>query len=246
MKSLIPKKLIKKISETDLTIKTIFGSELAVVGLDNPQRIEGAPWDGCVLDEYANMRPQAWSENVRPALSDRNGWCWFLGVPEGLNHFKDLADFAKSENVKEQGQWGFYTWPSSIVLPPEEIEAAKRDLDLKTFRQEYEASFEQAGGRVYYSYNRDINERDDLVINERQQINLCCDFNVSPCIWLIVQTLKIGKSKVVAVIDEIVLHNTNTKEMCEEFIKRYSNLMGNVVVYGDSAGSFRSTAGVMD
>ena len=36
-----------------------------------------------VLDEFANMKEKAWGENVRPALSDREGWAWLIGVPAG-------------------------------------------------------------------------------------------------------------------------------------------------------------------
>ena len=61
-----------------------------MVGLDKPERIEGQPWDGGVLDEYANMKAHAWGANVRPALSDRLGWCDLIGVPEGRNHYYDL------------------------------------------------------------------------------------------------------------------------------------------------------------
>jgi hypothetical protein len=53
-------------SESELTIPLWHGGELALVGMDKPARIEGAPWDGGVLDEYGNMKPQAWGENVRP------------------------------------------------------------------------------------------------------------------------------------------------------------------------------------
>jgi hypothetical protein len=53
-------------SESELTIPLWHGGELFLVGMDKPARIEGAPVDGGVLDEYGNMKPQAWGENVRP------------------------------------------------------------------------------------------------------------------------------------------------------------------------------------
>ena len=70
-------------------IRLINGAQIWVVGLDRPERIEGSPWDGGVLDEYGNMRANAWPEHIRPALSDRAGWCDFTGVPEGRNHYYD-------------------------------------------------------------------------------------------------------------------------------------------------------------
>src|SRR3972149_10741470 len=72
LKALIPKRWIKRVSESELSITTKFGSELFIVGLDKPERIEGVAWDGAVMDEYANMRANAWKENVRPGLSDNS------------------------------------------------------------------------------------------------------------------------------------------------------------------------------
>ena len=110
----MPEKWVKKVYETDLCVTTKYKSELWVLGMDRPERIEGTPWDGGVLDEYANMKPNAWTENIRPALADRAGWCWFVGVPEGLNHYKDLADYAGSGS---DADWGLYRWNSSEILP---------------------------------------------------------------------------------------------------------------------------------
>ena len=70
------------------------GAQIWVVGLDRPERIEGTPWDGGVLDEYGNMRANAWPEHIRPALSDRGGWCDFTGVPEGRNPMAELRGSA--------------------------------------------------------------------------------------------------------------------------------------------------------
>lgn len=239
LKSLIPAGWVKRIYETDLCIATKFGSELWVAGLDKPQRIEGTPWDGGVLDEYADMKAGAWVENVRPALSDRNGWCWFIGVPEGFNHYKELFDYASSSIDDE---WGVYTWRSSDILQPKEVEAAKRVMDPRTFRQEYEGSFEGGTGRVYYAYDRKSHEDAEVKVNDKLPVLICCDFNVDPCVWEIVQTDGIK----VWAVDEIALRNTNTVEMGKAALKRYGGHKAGIFIYGDSAGMNRSTAGTSD
>ncbi len=239
LKALTPGGWIKKIYETDLCLKTRSGSELWVVGLDRPHRIEGVAWDGGVLDEYANMRAGAWTENIRPALSDRGGWCWFIGVPEGLNHFKDLADYAASGVDPE---WGLYSWPSADILPEREVEAARRVLDQRTFRQEYEAAFEGSTGRVYYSYDHKRHEDASLSIDHTLPLVLCCDFNVDPCVWEIVQT----DGKTVRVVDELARRNTNTVEMGRSVLARYGGHSAGLLIYGDAAGMQRSTAGKSD
>jgi hypothetical protein len=76
LKALSPKHLMTgRPLETELCIKLVNGSEIHVLGMDKPERVEGAPWDGGVLDEYGNMKRETWTEHVRPALSDRGGWC---------------------------------------------------------------------------------------------------------------------------------------------------------------------------
>ncbi len=239
LKALVPPRWIKRVYETELCIVTTMGSELWVVGLDRPERIEGIPWDGCVLDEYANMKPETWQAHVRPALSDRQGWCWFIGVPEGLNHYKDLADYARRGADPD---WGFYTWFSEDILPPQEIEAARRVLDPKTFRQEYQASFEGAVGRVYYPYNAETHQDPSIEIEQGLPLILCCDFNVDPCVWLICQS----DGKRVWVIDEVVKRGTSTVEMAREVLRRYGDHKKGIIVYGDATGGRRSTAGKSD
>jgi len=239
LKAMIPKKWIAEIRETDLCIKTKFGSDVWVVGLDKPQRIEGTPWDGGVLDEYANMRASAWTENVRPALSDRQGWCWFIGVPEGLNHYKDLADLAERDDSKD---WGLYAWFSSDILPPEEVEAARGDLDPRTFRQEYEGSFEGATGRVYYAYSQQRHNDKGVELNPNLPIIASCDFNINPCVWVLLQS----DGRDIAVFDEIVLYGTNTAEMGARLISLFGDHEPGIEVYGDAAGSYGSTTGSSD
>ncbi|MBI5238425.1 MAG: hypothetical protein HY887_08405, partial [Deltaproteobacteria bacterium] len=239
IKEMTPRPWIKKVYESDLCIKTKFGSELWVVGLDKPQRIEGTPWDGGVLDEYGDMRGSVWAENVRPALSDRAGWCWFLGVPDGFNHLKDLADYASNGKDPE---WGSYRWLSSDILKREEIEAARRQLDPRTFRQEYEASFEGAFGRAYYAYSAQRHQDPSIEVKDSMPINVCCDFNVDLCVWELVQT----EGNRINVFDEIALRNTNTLEMGRELLRRYGGHGKGIVVYGDAAGGARSTAGKSD
>lgn len=123
-------------SESHHVIKYRSGAEIHVLGLDKPERIEGQPWDGGGMDEYGNMKEQAWGAHVRPALSDRLGWCDFLGVPEGRNHYFDLY-----EKAKDDPTWGVYEWESKDILPAEEIEAARRDLHPLMFEQEYGGKF---------------------------------------------------------------------------------------------------------
>ncbi len=237
LKALVPTEWKSKISESDLFIRTRWGAELWVLGLDKPERIEGSPWDGVVLDEYANMKAETWPAHVRPALSDRTGWAWMIGVPEGRNHYYDLYTFACDPTNRD---WRGYTWFSSDILPPAEIEAARRELDPATFRQEYEAAFVAFQGRIYYPFSRDEHVR-SFAYEAKEDLWFCLDFNVSPGVAGILQE----RDGVTGVIDEIhIPKHSNTPTVCNEFLQRYRHHAGRVRLYGDASGGARGTAQV--
>jgi hypothetical protein len=237
-------------SESELVIRVNTGSEIIVTGLDKPERIEGSPWDGGVLDEYGNMKPTAWGQNVRPALSDRKGWCDLIGVPEGRNHYYDLHTLAVAEMLAKgpESDWGAFTWVSADVLPPEEIEAARRDLDELTFQQEYEASFVNFEGRAYYAFT-DANKaklRDRY--NPAQPLIVTMDFNVAPGTAALAQELPLplpGEPVGTAVIGEVwIENNSNTPAVCRKILTDWKGHTGRVDVYGDATGGARGTAQV--
>ena len=77
-----------KIAELYIPLRN---ASIYIRGMDKPERVEGSYWHGVVLDEYGNMKEEAWTSNIRPALSQVGGWCDMIGVPEGRNHYYDLA-----------------------------------------------------------------------------------------------------------------------------------------------------------
>jgi hypothetical protein len=248
LKAMVPKMLIADKSESELSLKLRNGAEICVVGMDRPERIEGRPWNGGILDEYANMKPGAWGENVRPALSDRRGWCWLVGVPEGRNHYYDLYKYAKSGVDKD---WGGYHWLSRDILDPEEVDAARRQLDSLVFEQEYEGSFVNFEGRAYYPFLESDHCR-PLVYNPAAPLILCFDFNVEPGVCAILQEQALpgvfdGNEPVVAtgVVGEVYIpRNSNTAAVCRKVIADWGTHRGPVRCYGDATGGARGSAKV--
>ncbi len=238
-------------SEGELCIRLITGAQIWVVGLDKPERVEGQPWDGGLLDEYANMKAKAWGANVRPALSDRNGWCDLIGVPEGRNHYYELAMKAK-ELMNQHGaasEWGYFHWTSAEVLPEREVQAAREDLDPLTFQQEYEGSFVTFAGRAYYGFTDD-NKLPNLRsrYDPSQPLRICLDFNVAPGVAAIVQELPFPSGVVgTAVIGEVYIeNNSNTPAVCRKILADWQPVhKGRVEVYGDATGGSKGTAKVL-
>lgn len=254
LKKMIPASLRTKTSESDLMIQTVMGSEIWVLGMDKPERIEGRPWNGGILDEYANMKAGAWGENVRPALSDRKGWCDLIGVPEGRNHYYEIAQYAQESGDPE---WAFFTWFSSDILDPEEIAAAKRQLDPLVFAQEYEASFVNFEGRAYYPFIR-ASHCAPLTYDPRRTLALCFDFNVDPGVCAVAQEQQlpgqyerdalglIDLSRPIfgtSVVGEVYIpRNSNTEAVCRKVLTDWGKHEGRVVCYGDATGGSRGSA----
>lgn len=248
LKALVPKQFLsRRPSESNLMVSLINGAEIWVVGMDKPERIEGQPWDGGILDELANMKPTAWIQNVRPALSDRNGWCDLIGVPEGRNHYYEIDRAAKALMAAEgpKSEWGSYTWFSSDILTPAEIEAAKRDLDELTYQQEYEGSFISFEGRAYYVFDERIHCK-PLKYDPKQALALCFDFNVEPGVCAIAQeqTLPNGLEGTGIIGEVHIPRNSNTPAVCRKIIQDWGSHLGKVVCYGDATGGATGTAKV--
>lgn len=256
LKAMVPRLLVADRSESNLALTLRNGAEICVVGMDRPERIEGRPWNGGVLDEYANMKPGAWGENVRPALSDRKGWCWLIGVPEGRNHYYDLWKYAKSGVDPE---WDGFHWCSRDILDIEEVEAARRQLDSLVFEQEYEGSFVNFEGRCYYAF-QEATHCAPLAYNPVAPLILCFDFNVEPGVCAIVQEQTLpGQFELDArrlpmldrpvtgagVIGEVhIPRNSNTEAVCNKVLADWGTHRGPVRCYGDATGGARGTAKV--
>lgn len=133
--------------ESDLTVNLPNSSRVRLYGADNYNRMRGVYFDGVVLDEYADMDPQAWTQVIRPALSDRGGWATFIGTPKGRNGFWKVWDDATKDP-----EWFSLVLKASEtgILDSAELDSAKKTLSEEEFRQEYECDFEAAVIGAYY------------------------------------------------------------------------------------------------
>ena len=130
-----------QINESELSITLHNGAVLRVFGADNADALRGLRFDGVILDEVADMRPDVWQEVVRPALSDRRGWAVFIGTPKGVNLFSQL--YEQGQREASPGGWfsAMLRVDETGALPAEEIEALKREMSDKSYRQEYLCDF---------------------------------------------------------------------------------------------------------
>lgn len=224
----------KKPSESDLIIFLPNGSEIHVIGLDKPERIEGIPWTGGGIDEFGNVKASAWESNIFPALNtvdprrrDYRAWCWLFGVPEGLNHYYDLCQSAEAGAKDFQ----VFHWKSSEILPADVIEAAKATMSAKQFRQEFEASFETATGRIYEEYSKA--NYTTAEIKPHEALHWTHDQNYTP----LSSAVAVLRGDDVYFLSEIVLSSAVSKQSAEEFVEKFRyHDNKKVFLYGDPAG----------
>lgn len=138
--------VITKTWENDGKILLANGRCIQIKGSDRPDRLRGVGLSHVCLDEYASMKPETWETILRPTLADVAGTATFIGTPLGRNHFYDLyrAAFLSDD-------WSAYHFESTSnpYLPSAEVEIAKQTMPRDVFKQEFEASFEQASKLIF-------------------------------------------------------------------------------------------------
>ena len=233
----------KRVNESELTIYLVNNSTIMLRSADNPDSIRGIGVDFLVLDEAADIPKlsDTWQAVLRPTLSDRQGHALIIGSPKGRNFFYDL--FTQGGATEDWSSFQYTTLEGGNV-PPEEIAAAKRDMDLRTFQQEYEARFVDYAGVIYYAFSEEniVPFDPKIMQNARLPLHVGIDFNVSPCSAVVGVIL----GDTVHIIDEIEIYSSNTLELSREIQSRYPHRI--IMAYPDASGGAQKTsaAGVTD
>ena len=135
-----------KANESELWVEFPNAARIRLFGVDNYDALRGLYFDGVVLDEISQMKPQVWGEIIRPALADRKGFAIFIGTPKGRNFLYDIYHQALRAD----------DWFSTIlradqtgVLDEEEIEKARQTMSEAQFLQEFMCDFSSSGEDVF-------------------------------------------------------------------------------------------------
>lgn len=241
LKRAIPESwLMKRPNETECSMVLKSGHIIRVVGLDNYDTLRGSGLYFFVGDEWADVKPEAWTETIRPMLSTAGGHALFIGTPKGFNHFRDAYLKGQPGSSHEDGWWSaLYTSMAGGNIPASEIAAARRDMDLRQFRQEYEGSFETYAGRVVYSFSRAENVV-PCEYDAAKAVHVGMDFNINPMSATVWQE----RDGLLFQVDEIVMPTSNTDEMAVEIRNRFSvnGAVSHIAIYPDAAGNQRKSS----
>ncbi len=128
-----------RFNETELRCDLPNGARITLLGSENCDGLRGIYLDGCVIDEYANVNDRLFPEIIRPALSDRKGYCVFIGTPQGMNNnFYELYQHAQGAS-----DWFHYKAKASQtkIVDEEELEKAEEIMGENKFKQEFECDW---------------------------------------------------------------------------------------------------------
>ena len=226
---------IEDINETNLTIKVKkSNSVISLKSSDQPDALRGSGINFLILDEFADIDKRTWFEVLRASIADTLGDVLMCGTPRGFGNWS-YEMYLKGKDDKEWESFQFTTLQGGMVSK-QELEQAKLDLDVRTFRQEFEGTFENYAGSVYYNFHP-VESVIERKIDWSKPLHIGMDFNVDPMSAAVAQ---IEKDKVYFV-DEIVIYSSNTDEMCQEIRDRYGTKIP-IFVYPDPASKQRKTS----
>ena len=135
----------RTVNEGELWIGFPTGARVRLFGADNADAMRGLYFDGVVMDEVADMRPEVWGEIIRPALADRKGWALFIGTPKGLNLFHELY-----ERACRTKSWyaGLFRADETGLIDEGELIAAQEAMTEMQYRQEFLCDFQASCDNV--------------------------------------------------------------------------------------------------
>ena len=133
-------------NESELRADLPNGSRVTLYGSDNPDSLRGIALWGVVFDEYSQQKANIFTEIVRPALADHQGWAIWIGTPKGQNSFYELYNKANGEDWQRI----MLKASESGLIAESELIDARREMSVDEYQQEFECSFNASvKGSIY-------------------------------------------------------------------------------------------------
>ena len=168
--------------------------QLKIWSYEASERMRGTGQYFVVADEVTswkgagmNLR-ESWESIIQPCVATRwsrknaskyganPGRALIISTPKGYDYFYEMHN---RQEVDSDWKSYTYTYRDSPYLDDAEIERVKLTLDPLKFAREYEASFEDSGNNVFYTFNRKEHIDNDLpYFDKGEDVHVAIDFNV--------------------------------------------------------------------
>jgi hypothetical protein len=129
-------------------IEVVNGSRISFRSAEREDSLRGGGVDFLVIDEAGAVPDRAWTEELRPTLSDTLGEMVAIGTPKGRNWFYRWYQRGQSADYPAVASWQAPTTQNPHVQDAE-IESAAGDMPTRVFEQEYQAVFVDDSGGVF-------------------------------------------------------------------------------------------------
>jgi hypothetical protein len=223
----------------NMHIKTKWGFDLQCRSARHPESLVGEGLDFVLIVEGGRQKRKMWGDYVRPALSDKRGWSFTSGVPEGASETSLLYSlYNRGQDPTKKTWWSqqMPSWTNNIVFPggredPEIIEA-RDDLTEDEFRRQYGAEFVDNIGRVMKEWDDDDHIA-DLEYNRKWPLYAAVDFGyTNDWVWLWIQT---DEWQNVYVIGEHRFRLRDTEDIARLEFKQHPLISKLSTIYPDPA-----------
>lgn len=172
-------KPIVKTNRTEMRLDLITGGAIDMWSLDDPESGRGRKYKRIAINEAAKVKAlqYSWNNVIRQTLADYQGDAFILSTPKGLNDFYILW-----QKAKDDPEWAHWKKPTSDnpYIAQSEIDAMKKELPDRVFRQEILAEFIEDGS---YFQNIDkcavIIEKDKPENHKGHSIVMAADWGLS-------------------------------------------------------------------
>ena len=229
-----------KYNKIDKKITFSNGSEILFKGLDDPERFKSLNLHWAEIEEASQVSDSSFkgllgrlrNTNRKPSWKNfryrlfghtnpqpNKGWIYKRFVENPKPNYR-LIIAPTSENK---------------YLPQHFVESLKEEYDPEYYRINVLGEFgNYSSGLVVKHFDKE-NEK-EITYNKNLTLYLTCDFNVDPMCWCLAHK----DDKNVYFFDELVVENTSTQACVEEFMRRYPDHRGGIVICGDASGDFRN------
>lgn len=244
--------LAREPNETRMELETIWGCRFACKSAEHPDRLRGRGPRKVICDEFQDWKDgmRTWQEVILPSLLTTNGRALFTGTPKSFNHLHALFELgqrglAGDKKLKDWASWQFRTSEAPHITQAF-LEDMRAQMDDRSYRQEFEASFEGLAGRAYYAFDRKEDVK-PVELLRGLPVAVAFDFNIMPATAVIGQPA--GQDA--RVWREVWIAHAGgeaTKASAEKVqaLLREQNWTGEVRIYGDPAGQAGKTTGPSD
>lgn len=222
------------------TLRTILEESIELFDTEEYQAIKKIVDDGYYWDTVEEIR-ESERRTYDFTIPDTHSF-WSNGfishnTPKSYNCLYKVFKLGQPGGPKDWMSWQFPT-STSPFIPYAELEAAKKDMDEKSYRQEFESSFETMAGRVYYPFSRAVHIK-SCPFNPKLPVWIGMDFNIDPMSSVILQPQANGE---LWAVGEIVKIASNTEEMASAIEQKYYRWQDRITLYPDPAGGARQHA----